>query len=121
MVKFRFISIDTNSVLLANPLSITHTLRQKIGRTDKTVDGQKLTNVRLEVIENFKNSVTVNDVLVSDTNSIRLAISGATLSESALVARWKTFKTNVDAMIADGSLKGFLISPTAEIVVDPTA
>lgn len=120
MVKnFRILSIDTNSVLLANPLSITHTLRQKIGRSDKTVDGQKLTNVRLEVIENFKNPVTVNGETVADTGSIRLAISGSTLSKTAIIARWKQFKENTDALIANGSLEGFLMSPDVVLVAEP--
>lgn len=120
MVKnFRILSIDTNSVLLANPLSITHTLRQKIGRSDKTVDGQKLTNVRLEVIENFKNPVTVNGETVADTGSIRLAISGSTLSKTAIIARWEQFKENTDALIANGSLEGFLMSPDVVLVAEP--
>lgn len=122
MVKnFRILSIDTGSVLLANPLSITHTLRQKIGRSDKTVDGQKLTNVRLEVIENFKNPVTVNGETVADTGSIRLAISGSTLSKTAIIARWEQFKKNTDALIANGSLEGFLMSPDVVLVAEPAA
>ncbi|DAD52829.1 coat protein [ssRNA phage SRR5995670_1] len=118
VANFRILSIDTNSVLLANPSSITHTLRQKIGRSDKTVDGQKLTNVRFEVIENFKNPVAVNGETVADTGSIRLAISGSTLSKDVIIKRWEQFKLNTDALIANGSLEGFLMSPDVALAVD---
>lgn len=121
VANFRILSVDTNSVLLANPLSITHTLRQKIGRSDKTVDGQKLTNVRFEVIENFKNPVIVNSETVADTGSIRLAISGATLSKAKIIARWEQFKLNTDALIADGSLDGFVMSPDLVLAVEPAS
>lgn len=111
MSQLRVAAIDNNSITFADPADISHTTRVKQSRTDKNVEGVKLVNNRFEVIENARYNVTVGSSVVPDVQSIRLSISGATISEAELIRKWTVFKKNVDALIADGALQGFLASP----------
>lgn len=116
MSQLRVVAIDNNSVTFADPTDISHTTRIKQSRTDKNVEGVKLVNNRFEVIENARFNVTAGQSVVPDVQSIRLSISGATTSEAELIRKWSVFKHNVDTLIADGALQGFLARPSVSLV-----
>lgn len=108
-------SVDVNSVTFADPSDINHTFRVKNSRTPKNLQGVPLTNNRMEFIDNSHAVRISGDNVAKEPLSIRVIISGSIESETEVLQRWTDMKTNVDAAIVDGALKGF--KPTQDTTI----
>lgn len=104
----RTLQQGTDSVTFADSNNVNATTRVRVARAQKTVESQRLTNVRTEVIVNQPNAVVIGDDTVTEQLSLRLTVSGSTLSEAQLVQMWKDLKVNFESIIAAKTLSGFV-------------
>lgn len=104
----RTLQQGTDSVTFADSNNVNATTRVRVARAQKTVESQRLTNVRTEVIVNQPNAVVIGDDTVTEQLSLRLTVSGSTLSEAQLVQMWKDLKVNFESIIAAKTLTGFV-------------
>lgn len=104
----RTLQQGTDSVTFADSNNVNATTRVRVARAQKTVESQRLTNVRTEVIVNQPNAVVIGDDTVTEQLSIRLTVSGSTLSKAQLVQMWKDLKVNFESIIAANTLAGFV-------------
>lgn len=103
----RVIAQDAQSVTYADPNDVSATTRVRTAVKPKVIENQKLSNIRNEIISNKVKTFVIGDDTVSEDLSVRVSISGSSVSEAALILMWGDIKQNVDALIASGSLKGF--------------
>lgn len=104
----RTLQQGTDSVTFADPNNVNATTRVRVARAQKTVESQRLTNVRTEVIVNQPHAVVIGDDTVTEQLSLRLTVSGSTLSEAQLLQMWKDLKVNFESIIAAKTLTGFV-------------
>lgn len=115
----RAIASDINGVTFADPSDVNATTRTRTVRTNKTVENQRVTNVRNEFIVNRPGTLIIGDDTVTEALSVRVTISGSTLSETSLISMWEDTKANVDAAILSGKvLSGFPIAHDFSFVID---
>lgn len=115
----RAIASDITGVTFADPSDVNATTRTRTVRTNKTVENQRVTNVRNEFIVNRPGTLIIGDDTVTEALSVRVTISGSTLSESSLISMWNDTKANIDAAIASGKvLSGFPIAHDFSFVID---
>lgn len=103
----KLLSNEGNSVTFADPLDINHTLRVKVGRVGKTLQGVSLTNNRFEFIQNNTALRTQGDNTTREPIAGRVILSGSIESKAEMLQEWNDLKANVDAAILDGALDGF--------------
>lgn len=112
-MTFKMQQLQANSVSFANTADITDKVRFVSTNQSKKIGGISTLHVRSEVIRNKLNHVVVGENTGDDQLAIRTAFSGTVASEAALIALWTEYKTQVDAGIAAGMLKGFIVSDVA--------
>lgn len=109
-MTFKMQQLQANSVTFANTADIMDKVRFVTQTQSKKIGTVSTLHVRSEVIRNRINHVVSGDASGDDQLSIRAIFSGTVASEAALVALWTEYKGQVDAAIAAGSLKGFIVS-----------
>lgn len=122
MKYFRLQSLTANSAIFANPLSLSHTLRQSVTNTKKRIGASD------ELLNRAEMKEVVPRVFTDGTSNTRIDqivgvnFSGYTNEASVadLKAAWDRLKTNVDLAIADGMLLGFR-SENVQFVADNSA
>ena len=115
----RAIASDATGVTFADPSDVNATTRTRTVRTNKTVENQRVTNVRNEFIVNRPGTLVIGDDTVTEALSVRVTFSGSTLSETSLISMWNDAKANVDAAINSGKvLAGFPIAHDFSFVID---
>jgi len=109
-MTYKMQQLQANSVTFANTADITDKVRFVSQNQPKKLGSVATLHVRSEVIRNKINHVVVGDNSGDDQLSVRTVFSGTVASEAALVAMWTEYKTQVDAAIAAGMLRGFIVS-----------
>lgn len=112
-MTFKMQQLQANSVTFANTADLMDKVRFVTQHQNKKIGGVSTLHVRSEAIRNKLNHVVSGDVSGDDQLSIRSIFSGTVASEAALIALWTEFKAQVDAAIAAGMLKGFVVSDVA--------
>lgn len=115
----RAIASDVTGVTFADPSDVNATTRTRTVRTNKTVENQRVTNVRNEFIVNRPGTLIIGDDTVTEALSVRVTMSGSTLSETSLISMWNDTKANINAAITSGKvLSGFPIAHDFSFVID---
>lgn len=112
-MTFKLQQLQANSATFANTADIMDKVRFVSTNQTKKIGTLSTLHVRSEVIRNKTNHAVVGDNSGDDQLSIRTQFSGTVASETALVALWTEYKAQVDAGIAAGMLKGFVVSDVA--------
>lgn len=109
-MTFKLQQLQANSVTFANSSDVLDKVRFVGQNQSKKIGTVATLHVRSEVIRNKLNNVVVGDASGVDQLSIRTIFSGTVASVTQLAALWAEYKTQVDAAIAAGMLKGFIPS-----------
>lgn len=118
-VLFRKTSEVNGEKRFADPGNITHTLRVSVATSPKAAGKVSLTNNRFEYVESERPQVTNGTDNSNEVTSIRIIISGSTQNANLLKARVARAFANVEAMMDDKCLDGFI--PTSDPVVSAVA
>lgn len=85
MATLQLIRQDSTGVTYANPAKPDQTVRFQNTTSQKTLNGVSVPNYRTELIYNEQNSIEVaTDVYAADAISVRLSVSGASMSATQL-------------------------------------
>lgn len=108
MSNFRKISAVAGEVQYADPTDITHTCKVSVVRSPKTAGLVSLTNVRAEMVEAIRPTVSDGTNAGVENLSIRIVASGSTYNKTALRAAVARAFTNYLACMDDGMVDGFV-------------
>lgn len=109
---------DSSGVTFVDPASPTFSVRFKTASARKSVDGLPLQNIATDIIVNDTNMVTVGEKTVGDPLSVRIRVSGATVS----MARLKSILTSVAGQCDEwGTENVFLGFEPTTVPVNPAA
>lgn len=119
MSNFRLISLTANASIWASPLNIRHELRTDVKSTDRRVGETDLKLVRFNMSEVLPTNIVDGTGSKVVLNNIRVGFTRYNKNDAgaraAFIAAWERVKSNVDAMIADGAIDGFITSSTATL------
>lgn len=110
MSNFRLLSLIGKSAVYADPTNLQHQFVENVnvkpkilGATDAFINRTECKEVIPRTYVDGSGNTTVNQ-------TVTVSFSGYTDAASIgdLSAAWTRMKTNVDALIADGMLKGFI-------------
>lgn len=116
-VLFRKTSEVNGEKRFADPGNINHALRVTVATAPKTAGKVQLTNNRFDYIEADRPTVSNGTDNANEAVSIRITLSGSTSNKDVVKARAKQAFANVEAMMDDQCLEGFV--PNVVPVVTP--
>lgn len=119
MNNFRLISLTANASIWANPTNIRHELRTDVKSTDRRVGETDLKLVRFNMSEVLPTNIVDGTGSKVVLDNIRVGFTrynkNDSASREAFIAAWERVKSNVDMMIADGAIDGFITSSSATL------
>lgn len=107
---------DNTGVTYANPTKPDQTVRFRSTTSQKTLNGVSVPNYRVEIIYNEQNSIVVaTDVNAVDAISVRLSVSGASMSATQLGVILLALAAQISAWNTQHVFAGF--PPTSAPVI----
>ena len=110
MNNFRLLSLIGKSAVYADPTNLQHQFVENVNVKPKVLGSTDMFINRTECKEVIPRTYTDGSGNTTVNQTVGVTFSGYTDtgSESDLIAAWTRMKTNVDTLIADGMLKGFI-------------
>lgn len=100
-------STQSNGVTYSDPVDPDYQVRFKTTSSPKNLDGQRVQNYVTEIAMSNTHDVNVGSKVVQDTLSVRLRISGAGVSVSALKKMVSDLASQVNTWAGEDVLLGF--------------
>lgn len=119
MKKFRFISLTANSAILAAEDNLKHECRLSTKVADRRVGQTDTSLVRFDLSEVIPRAIVDGTGSKTVLENVRVGFTrydDGTNTTADFIAAWERVKGNVDIAIANGSLNGFIVSPSVELV-----
>lgn len=119
MKKFRFISLTANSAILAAEDNLKHECRLSTKVADRRVGQTDTSLIRFDLSEVIPRTIVDGTGSKTILENVRVGFTrydNGTNTTADFIAAWERIKGNVDLAIANGSLNGFIISPSVELV-----
>lgn len=116
MATLQILRQEATGVVYANASDVQQTVRFRNTSSQKTLNGVSVRNNITEVIYNDDVQIEVADgVFANDAVSVRLRVSGASLSSASTEALVAAMAAQLSAWISQGVFKGF--NPTSAPVI----
>ena len=115
MSNFRLLSLIGKSAVYADPTNLQHQFVENVNVKPKVLGATDAFINRAECKEVIPRTYTDGSGNTTVNQTVTVSFSGYTDDGSAgdLTAAWTRMKNNVDALIADGMLKGFISKDVA--------